>query len=326
MKKPKHYVTEEREKYHAEIFANRVKRQYKHLARRFRRRNIDAFRLYDRDIPEVRAVVDWYQGHLVVGEYIRLQTGPTWLPRMAKAAGEALNIPQDKVFLKRRQTKSNSGARYQNRKAKDKGQGTRLVVSERDLKFWVQLDGSVDTGLFSDHRNTRELVRNMAKGKDFLNLYAYTGAFSCVAALGGARSIVTVDRSGTYIQWAKDNFKLNNINNSKYEFVRADTEQYLDDLKRKGRKFTLAFVDPPSFSQRRGKNSVFDVNKHHAELLEKVFPVMKEGATVIFSTNHQRFDPKLNKLHVKQLKELTPKTIPEDYRNKLVHRCWQIDL
>ncbi|MDD3375344.1 MAG: class I SAM-dependent methyltransferase [Candidatus Omnitrophica bacterium] len=322
MEKLKHYVTDEKIEYHAEIFANRIKRQYKHLARRFQRRNIDVFRLYDRDIPEVRAVVDWYQGHLVVGEYIRLQTGPTWLPRMAKAAGEILNIPEDKVFLKRRQTKSASGARYKN----SKSQRMRLAVSERDLKFWVKLDGLVDTGLFSDHRNTRELVREMVKDKDFLNLYAYTGSFSCVAALGGAKSIVTVDRSATYLQWARDNFKLNNINNLKYEFVCSDTEKYLDDLKRKGRKFTLAFVDPPSFSQRRGKNSVFDINKHHVELLEKVFLVMAKDSTVIFSTNHQRFDPKLRRLNVKQVKELTPKTIPEDYRNKLVHRCWQIDL
>ena len=321
MKVPKNYVTDEKAEYHAEILANRLKNRYRHLARRFRRANIDVFRLYDRDIPEVRAVVDWYQGHLVIGEYIRLQTGPKWLPRMAQAAGEALNVPREKIFLKRRQTQSKAGPRYR----PTKSIGTRFVVCERDLKFWVNLSGSLDTGLFSDHRETRVLLRKMAKGADFLNLYSYTGSFSCAAALGGARSIMTVDRSATYIQWAKDNFKLNHIKNPAYTFVQSDTEKYIEVLQKRKRKFTLAFVDPPSFSQRLGKTS-FDINRHHPELLEKIFTVMDKGSTVIFSVNHQRFDPKFNKLKVKQIKELTPKTIPEDYGNKLVHRCWQMDL
>ena len=321
MKEPKNYVTDEKAEHHAEILSNRLKNRYRHLARRFRRANIDVFRLYDRDIPEVRAVVDWYQGHLVVGEYIRLQTGPKWLARMARAAGEALDIPPEKIFTKRRQTRIGTAPRYKSSKKK----GKCFTVSERDLKFWVNLDGFLDTGLFSDHRNTRVLIRKMAKGQDVLNLYAYTGAFSCAAALGGAKSIVTVDRSATYINWAKDNFKLNKIKNPAYTFAQSDTEKYIELLQRKRSQFTLAFVDPPSFSNRLGKGS-FDINRHHPELLEKVFTVMARGSTVIFSANHQRFDPRFEKLKVKRIKELTPKTIPEDYRNKLVHRCWQIDL
>ena len=321
MIRPKNYVTDERADYHARILANRLKKNYRHLARRFKRANIDVFRLYDRDIPEVRAVVDWYQGHLVVGEYIRLQTGPQWLSRMAQAAGEALNVPKDKIFTKRRQTKSTTGARYKPTKIK----GKRFIVAERDLKFWVSLDGRLDTGLFSDHRDTRVLVRKMAKGQDFLNLFAYTSSFSCAAALGGAKSIVTVDRSATYIAWAKDNFQLNKIKNPAYTFLQSDTEKCLEFLRRKKRKFTLAFIDPPSFSQRKGAGT-FNINSHHPELLEKVFAVMAKGSTVIFSSNHQRFDPKFHKLKTKRIRELTPKTIPQDYRNKRVHRCWQIDL
>lgn len=322
IKKPKHYITDEKAEHHAELLANRLKNRYRHLSKRFKRQNIDVFRLYDRDIPEIRAVVDWYKGHLVVGEYVRLQTGTNWLPRMAQSAGEALNVPKEQVFIKKRQTKQGSGVRYRTAK----GKGKRFIVSERDLKFWVNLDGALDTGLFSDHRDTRVIVRKMAKDKDFLNLYAYTGAFSCAAALGGARSIVTVDRSSTYIQWAKDNFKLNKISNPHYEFVRSDTEKYIESLKKTKRKFTLCFVDPPSFSQRRGKAGGFDINLHHLDLLEKVFTVMARKSTVIFSTNHQRFDSKLNRLNVKKIQELTPKTIPEDYRNKQIHRCWRIDL
>jgi len=322
IQKPKHYVTPERAEYQAVIFANRLKNRYRHFNKRFRRANIEAFRLYDRDIPEVRAVVDFYAGHLVVGEYVRTQTGPQWLARMARAAGEALNIPKEKVFVKRRRTKSGSGPRY----GASKARGQRFVVSEGDMKFWVNLGGALDTGLFSDHRNTRTLIRQMAKGQDFLNVFAYTGTFSAAAALGGARSIVTVDRSSTYLDWAKDNFKLNKITAAQHSFIKADTEDYIDSIRGGKKKFTLAFVDPPSFSQRRGSSAVFDINTHHPELLEKVFTVMAPGATVIFSTNHQRFDPKLSRLKAKKIEELTPKTIPEDYFNKLVHRCWKIHL
>ncbi len=318
---PKNYVTDDKAEHHAEIFANRLKNRYKHLKRRFKRNDIDVFRLYDWDIPEIRAVVDWYQGNLVIGEYVRLQTGPKWLPRMAQAASEALDIPRDKIFLKKRQTQTKTGERYKPTKSK----GKRFAVSERDLKFWVNLNTALDTGVFSDHRDTRVLFRKMAKGQDVLNLYAYTGAFSCAAAFGEAKSIVTVDRSATYIDWAKDNFKLNKIKNPSYTFIQSDTEKYIETLQRRRRVFTLAFVDPPSFSQRLG-SSPFEINRHHPELLEKVFSVMAKGSTVIFSANHQRFDPKFNRLKFKSIKELTPKTIPEDYRNKLVHRCWRIDL
>lgn len=319
--KPKHFVTDEKAEYHAQVLANRLKARYRHLARKFKREGIGVFRLYDRDIPEVRAVVDWYDGHLVVGEYVRLQTGPGWLPRMARAAGEALNVSADKIFMKRRRTKAAEGPRYQ----RGSVGGKRIVVGEHDLKFWVNLGGALDTGLFADHRDTRALVRQMAKGQDFLNLYAYTGSFSCAAAAGGARSVVTVDRSAANIQWAQDNMALNNFRGRAYEFVRADVEEYLETLKRSKRRFSLALVDPPSFSKRRGTGT-FNVNSHHAELLKNVLEVMAPGASVFFSTNHQRFDPKLGRLKAKRIVELTPQTIPEDYRNKLIHRCWRIDL
>lgn len=307
--------------YQAEVFANRLKARYRHFFRRFKKNNIDVFRLYDRDIPEVRAVVDWYAGHLVIGEYIRTQTGPEWLPFMAKAAGEALNVPPEKIFMKHRKTKVETGTRYKGGVASK----NRFVVNERDCQFWVNLDSFLDTGLFSDHRDTRALIRKEVKGHDFLNLFAYTGAFSVVAALGGAKSVTTVDRSATYIRWAEDNFELNHIKENNHKFIHSDVEKFLDTAAKQKNKFSYCFVDPPSFSNRTGTGT-FDVNKHHPELLEKVFTVMAPNGIVYFSTNHQRFDFKLNRLKVKNIKEITPKTIPEDYRNKLVHRCWRIEL
>ncbi|MBF0483134.1 MAG: class I SAM-dependent methyltransferase [Candidatus Omnitrophica bacterium] len=307
--------------YHAEILANRVSKRFAHLSKKFSRQNIECFRLYDWDIPEVRAVVDWYAGHVVVGEYVHKQSLPDWLPQMAEAVGNALKVPLELVHIKRRQTKVEEGLRY----SKMGSQNERLEVKENDLKFWVNLDDFLDTGLFSDHRDTRSMIRKLAAGKDFLNLYGYTGTFSCAAALGGCQSTVTVDRSATYLKWAEDNFKLNGITtDSKHIFERFDVEKYLIHAAREKYKFTLAFVDPPSFFKDHEQERSFDVDRDHPQLLQQVLKVMVPDSFVFFSTNHQRFTPKFDGLKVQGLTEITAKTIPEDYRNKQIHRCWKM--
>ena len=154
------------------MLANRVRKQYQHFRRRFARQRIEAFRLYDWDIPEIRAVVDWYAGHLVVAEYTRRQSTPEWLPLMGAAAAEALAVPPEHLHLKHRHAGRQAGNRYERLDHTN----SKMIVSERDLRFWVNLFDFVDTGLFSDHRNTRQMVREAAAGTDFLNLYCYTGS------------------------------------------------------------------------------------------------------------------------------------------------------
>ena len=316
-------LTSEKIEYHAQVLSNRVRNRYRHLSKRFKREGIDCFRLYDRDIPEVRAVVDWYAGHLVVGEYVRWQTGPNWLPKMADAVAKALGVPKENTHVRHRQTKPKQGPRYK----KIAFKGKRFKVRERDLVFWVNLDDFLDTGLFSDHRDTRQLFRQWVKGKDFLNLFAYTGSFTCAAAAGMARSTVTVDRNAEYTDWAKDNMILNGLmNNRQHEFVQSDVGKFLERVGKQGRRFNLCLVDPPSFFRNTGKDESFDINRDHTKLLRDVFKVMLPKGTVLFSTNHQRFEPRLETLPVKDLVELTPKTIPEDYRNRRVHRCWKMNV
>ncbi|NOZ00816.1 MAG: SAM-dependent methyltransferase [Deltaproteobacteria bacterium] len=312
--------TPEQIEHQAGMLANRVRKRHRHLKRRFERRRIDVFRLYDWDIPEIRAVVDWYAGHLVVAEYEREQTGPDWLPRMGRAVAEALDIPDDRVFLKRRHTGKGDGPRY---RPLGRG-GRRFEVRERDLRFWVNLSDRVDTGLFADHRETRELVRRMARDKDFLNLYAYTGSFTCAAALGGARSTVTVDRSAPYLRWARENMELNGLADPRHRFERRDVGAFLDRAVRDGRQFQLVVVDPPSFSQLRQQGTRFEVLRDHPVLLRRVLEVTAPGGTVLFSTNHQRFVPGFEGIPAKSIEEITEDTLPEDYRNRRVHRCWRI--
>lgn len=304
------------------MLANKVKKQFKHLRKRFASRNIEVFRLYDGDIPEIRAAVDWYAGHLVIAEYKRKQSFPEWLPMMGSAVAEALEIPMDRVHLKERFAGVQEGRRYERIDYTDR----KLTVSERDLRFYVNLWDYVDTGLFSDHRNTRQMVGDMSKGKDFLNLYCYTGSFSCYAAKGGARRTVSVDRSETTLRWARENMRLNGICEETNILIQADTLDFLKQAAREHQQFDLAVVDPPSFSTSRDKSNDFDISVDHPMLLAAVVSVMKPGGAIFFSTNHQNFEPRMEGLEVENAEEITSSTIPEDYasKKKTIHRCWKI--
>ncbi len=314
----------ERFRRQGQMLANRVRKRFNHFRKRFSRQNIEVFRLYDRDIPEIRAVVDWYGGHLVVGEYMRRQSVAGWLEAMAGAAAEALGVLPEKVHLKERRAGMRDGQRYE-RIART---GEKIVVSERDLKFYVNPSDFVDTGLFSDHRDTRQMVRQAAAGRDFLNLFCYTAAFTCAAAAGGAASTVSVDRSETAIAWAKQNLALNGFLTDRNALVHAHAQDYLADAKRRGLGFDLAVVDPPSYAATRSREEGFEVVRDHRALLEAVFSVMRPGGEVFFSTNHQRFAPDMAGLAVSGILEITDQTIPEDYRRKekKIHRCWRISI
>lgn len=306
----------------ADMLANKVKKRFKHIGKRYAKQNIEVFRLYDWDIPEIRAVVDWYAGHLVIGEYTRLQTVPEWLPIMAEAVAEALEVPLDFVHLKERKAGKQGGQRYQRLNFTNR----KIIVSERDLKFYVNPYDYVDTGLFSDHRNTRQMVREIAAGKDFLNLYCYTGTFSCYAAKGGARTTVSVDRAETAINWCRENFELNEIPERGNLLVQAHTIDFLRRAKHEKAKFDLAVVDPPSYSTIVSRNYEFDISKDHPGLLREVVALMRRGSTIFFSTNHQNFEFSIGDLEISDIEEITSKTIPEDYitPRKLIHRCWKI--
>ena len=289
----------------ARMLANRVRKNFRKLHPRFEKEGIGAFRLYDRDIPEVRAAVDWYEGHLVVAEYEREQTrGGAWLSAIASGAAEALAVPPERVHLKIRR----SGGKYE-RLART---GKRLTVRERDLRFRVNLDDYIDTGLFPDHRDTRARVREESRGARFLNLFAYTGSFTCAAAAGGAVETTSVDASRTYLDWAGENLALNG---QRGELVRAAVDDFLANAG--SRRWTLCVLDPPSSSDHGGR--AFDVLRDHRSLIERVLAVLAPGGVLWFATSHQRFTPALEGLRYRE-----EDTVPDDYRNRSVHRAFRI--
>lgn len=303
---------------HAEMLGNRVRKNFRRLEGGFRKENTTAFRLYDWDIPEVRAFVDWYDGQVVLAELVRTQTDeiPDYAPRLAREVARALDLQPEQVWTRRRQT--GAGVRY----GVQQDRGHLKIVLEQGLKFRVNLSDYIDTGLFLDHRNTRREFGQRAKGLRVLNLFAYTGAFSVHAARGGARRVTTVDASRRYLDWAKDNFAINRLRPG--ELVEANVADFLDQARRKKARWDLVLVDPPSFST-RWRTGRFDIQSHHRSLLSEVMDVIEPGGTVYFSTNHQRFEPDLQGL-AQSIEEITERTIPVDFKNRQAHRCWVLSV
>jgi 23S rRNA (cytosine1962-C5)-methyltransferase len=313
----------------AEMLANRARKNFRRLRGPLERKGAFAFRVYDWDIPELRMVVDWYEGHLVCAEYSRTQTDaiPGWLESMAGACAGALEVEPEKVHLRKRHTRpapGGEGERYQRLSTA----GAQLEVREAPLRFLVNLDDYLDTGLFNDHRETRARVRAEANGARMLNLFCYTGTFTCAAAAGGARETVSVDVSGRYLDWARDNLAVNGFlggpdkPSGPHAFVRRDAREYLQEASRNGERFSLIILDPPSFSTRDGAEDL-DIQRDHPALIAQTLQILDPGGVLWFSTNHQRFEPHLEGLAATAVREVTDETLPPDYRRK-AHRSFRI--
>ena len=304
---------------HAHMLANRVEKTFTTLHKRFEQAGIGAFRLYDRDIPEIRAVVDWYEGHLVLGEYVRQQTPPDWLPAMAEAVATRLKVPPGHVHFRQRTTAQQGPSRP------DRA-GERLEVRERDLRFLVRLNDFQDTGLFLDQRDIRRRVQKEAEGKDFLNLFAYTGSFTCAAAKGGCASSVTVDLNGAYLTWAQDNLRHNGLAGSQHRFAETDALRFLELAERTGERWDLAVLDPPARASSPKMDGDLDLQRDHRQLVQATLRVLRPDGVLWFTSHHQQFAPDLEDLPGASAREMTEETVPADFRNRQVHRCWRIVL
>ncbi len=306
----------------AEIFGNRLRKMARHL-RRWAGKGITCYRIYDRDIPEIPVAVDVYEGRLHMAEYDRPHDRTPgehadWLDMLVKTAGETLGIRREDIYLKRRR-RQRGIAQYN----KVSEAGSVFTVHEGGLEFEVNLSDYLDTGLFLDHRITREMVRSESAGKRMLNLFAYTGAFSVYAADGGATSTVTVDLSKTYLGWAKRNMSANGFEGQQHRFVRSDAMEFLRRHPQGG-QYDIAVIDPPTFSNSKQIQDVFDVQRHYSDLLIATGRVMPEGGVIYFSTNFRQFKFDPDMLTGLDVREISRRTVPDDFRNKRIHRCWRM--
>lgn len=306
----------------ATSFANRLRKNLKTLGKWAKQEGISCYRLYDGDIPEYAVAVDLYDGWVHVQEYQapkeiderkaaqRLQEVMAVLPEVLQAAPEL-------IFLKVRKPQK---GREQYGKFGEQGQF--IEVREGAARLLVNLSDYLDTGLFLDHRPTRLLLGELAAGKRFLNLFAYSGAASVHAALGGAVSTLTVDMSQTYLDWAKKNLALNGFSGGGHRLERADC---LDWLGRAKGEFDLIFLDPPTFSNSKRMEGTFDVQRDHVELLRKTAALLAQDGTLIFSNNNRKFKMDADALPELAIEDITRKTIPRDFeRNPRIHNCWRI--
>ncbi|MHB8863398.1 MAG: bifunctional 23S rRNA (guanine(2069)-N(7))-methyltransferase RlmK/23S rRNA (guanine(2445)-N(2))-methyltransferase RlmL [Pirellulaceae bacterium] len=307
----------------AALFHSRLEKLARHLRRWPTRQGITCYRLYERDIPEIPLVVDRYEDHLHIAEYERpherdLGQHADWLDLMAHTAAQALQVDRRHVFLKRRLRQRGTA---QHDHVAD--QRYEITAHEGGLQFIVNLSDYVDTGLFLDHRITRSMVRELARGARVLNLFGYTGAFSVYAAAGQAAQTCTVDWSRTYLQWAQRNMELNGFTGRSHTFVREDARAYLQHLPSSS-LFDLAVVDPPTFSNSKRTEEVWDVQRDYRQTLVQLLQHIRPGGTVFFSTNFRRFKFEPETIPAASIIEISRQTIPADFRNRRIHRCWRI--
>jgi 23S rRNA (guanine2069-N7)-methyltransferase / 23S rRNA (guanine2445-N2)-methyltransferase len=304
-------------------FKSRLQKRAHHLRRWPSRHDITCYRLYERDIPEVPLVVDLYEDKLHIAEYERPhERNPAehaeWLQLMAISAGEVLDIPEEKVFLKQRHRQRGS-----TQHEKQGNDGAIFEVSEGGLVFQVNLSDYIDTGLFLDHRETRSRFRDDAYGKHVLNLFAYTGSFSAYAADGGAASTTTVDMSNTYLEWAATNMRLNGYTGDDHLYFRDDVMNFVTNPP-EGAEYDLVVIDPPTFSNSKRMQDIWDIQRDHVELVTRVLKLMPPGGIIYFSTNFRRFKMAAHKIETIKTYEISAKTVPADFRNKRIHRCWRM--
>lgn len=311
----------------AKMLANRLAKNARNLAKWLRREQIRCYRLYDADLPEYAVAVDIYEGErrwVHIQEYAAPKSVDPKRARhrLREALGvipEFLDVAEDQVFFKIR------------RRQKGKAQYERLgdarrfyAVPEARHRFLVNFEDYLDTGLFLDHRDTRCLLGELAAGRHFLNLFAYTGTASVYAAAGGALSTTTVDMSRTYLDWARRNLELNGIEGAQHGLVQADCLQWIEQSRHNGR-YGLIFLDPPSFSASKRMQGNMDIQRDHTALIRSAVRLLSPDGVLIFSSNLRSFRLDTQALEDLKIQDISKETLPWDFkRSPRIHSCWRI--
>ena len=305
----------------AQMLRNRIEKNYRHLRKRAQRDGIECWRVYDADLPEYAAAIDIYGDRLHIQEYqapasIDENLARTRLREVVRVAGEALGVPRANIALKTRQ-RGKGGEKY----GRMDERGEFLHVGEGGLKFLVNLTDYLDTGLFLDHRPLRARVRELSRGKRFLNLFCYTGSVSVYAAAGGAAETTSVDLSQTYLDWAARNLELNGFDQPQHKLAWADAIGYLEQ---RSAMYDLIFVDPPTFSNSKRAED-FDVQRDHVRLLQLCGDRLMAGGLILFSNNFRRFKLDEAALSRFAIRDISASTIPFDFeRSPRIHRAWEL--
>jgi 23S rRNA (cytosine1962-C5)-methyltransferase len=298
---------------------NRIEKNYKHRAKIAKREGFEAFRIYEKDIPDFPFIVDVYKDNAIIYEKRDDEIDAEKFNHfefIISAIKNILNIPEEKIIIKSRKRQVGD---TQYTKLEERNE--LIPIQEYQASFLVNLHDYIDTGLFLDHRPLRQIVFKASEGKKVLNLFSYTGSISVMAALGKARQVTSVDMSTTYQDWARKNFEHNNIPLKEHNFI---TDSALEYLEKASQRFDLIILDPPTFSNSKKMDEDFEVEKDQVAVIKQCLRLLAPDGILYFSNNKKIFKIDPTVLEMANVQDITPKTIPEDYRNLKIHHCFKI--
>lgn len=302
---------------------NRIRKNYRHIRKWAKRTQTDCFRIYDSEIHQYPLAIDFYAGRFCVQYFSPTRKNDEPPSDLVDATENAIctlfGVTPDRIYWRTR-AKNKSTRQYEKRGEFNEY----FTVQEYGVKFKVNLRDYLDTGLFLDHRETRKLIASLSKGKRVLNLFAYTCSFSIHAAVAGAVYTKSVDMSNTYTAWGRDNFLLNSISLKHHDVVRADCLKFLDEEIRSGRKYDLIIIDPPTISRSKKMDQMFDIQVDYLTLILKALRLLMKDGMIFFSTNSRKFTFDDSYFESCSIVEISEKTIPLDFHDPKIHRCWKI--
>ena len=303
-------------------FGKLLKKNHLEIRRTLEDTDTDCFRVYNHNIGAVPWYIDVYDQYVHISS--KDDGSDEWLSGaeddLIEQVSRMLYVPNERIRIKHR-PKQGRDSQHE----KQSQEHLRFQVQEFGLKYIVNLSDYIDTGLFLDHRITRQYVREVSLGQRVLNLFGYTGAFSVAAAAGGAAETVTVDLSKTYLSWAEENMKANGFIGDAHSFLEQDAREYLQEASRRNDRYTLVIIDPPTFSNSRKMEGTFDVQRDYVWFIGTAMSLLTKDGVVLFSTNKGRFHFDPGRLKGAEVREITGDTIPPDFSGRhRPHRCWLI--
>ncbi len=303
--------------------ANCIRKNYLHIREWAICSSTNSFRIYDREIQKYPLIIDFYAGKFCIQYFspVRESCEPPieLVEEVQKALYATFGSQFGSMYWKTRAKKKETRQYEKIALSKDF-----FVVQEYGVKFKVNLQDYLDTGLFLDHRDTRQMVAAVANGKRVLNLFAYTGSFSVQAAMAGSSSTKSVDMSNTYTAWAKDNFHLNSLSLNNNEVIREDCLQFLDKEVLNRAKYDIIIIDPPTISRSKKMLQLFDIQVDYIALISKSLKILANNGIIFFSTNSRKFTFDSQNFKSCSVLEISNKTIPLDFHDSNIHRCWKI--
>jgi len=303
----------------AEMLANRVNKNERKLRKWRKTQQVGCYRMYYLDIPELPMLIDWYEGKLHISTRHRPHDHlEQWIGFLAAHLAEQLGVAKSDLFIKHRKL-GRGGSQYPALSS----EGRILEVGEGGHKFLVNLSDYLDTGLFLDHRTTRQMVQREAAGKRFLNIFAYTGSFTVYAAAGGASSTTSIDLSNTYLNVAKENMKLNGFTGSQHRFLKQDV---LGMLRKKNvtPRFDLAVMDAPTVSRSKAMNDSLVIQDDYVWMLNALLQSISPEGVVYFSCNLSDFKFDKQAVRASEIADITEQTVPPDFKAKCPHKCFRL--